>query len=34
MLTRFELLSTHHLLLLAEWLTVPVRVDIIELSEG
>lgn len=32
-LTRFELLSTHHLLLLAEWFTVPARVVMIELPE-
>lgn len=32
-LTRRELLSTHHLLLLAEWFTVPARVVIIEFAE-
>jgi hypothetical protein len=30
LLTRRELLSTHHLLLFAEWFTVPARVDIID----
>jgi hypothetical protein len=32
-LTRRELVSTHHLLLLAEWFTVPALVDIIEFVE-